>query len=78
MKSDAKERRVKAIARLERQLEAGTKVVGGKFTANLTNEQYEAFLGMQHQDNRKHPVAVLTDKDRERIQREIEVLKTRV
>jgi len=78
MKSDAKQRRERAIVRLEAQLKAGTKVVGGKFTANLTNEQYESFLSSQHQSNRKHPVAVLTDKDRERIQKEIDVLKSRI
>jgi len=44
----------------------------------LTNEQYESFLSSQHQSNRKHPVAVLTDKDRERIQKEIDVLKSRI
>lgn len=55
MKSDAKQRRERAIVRLEAQLKAGTKVL--------------PVLGA---------VAVLTDKDRERIQREIDVLKSRI
>ncbi len=55
MKSDAKQRRERAIVRLEAQLKAGTKVLP------VTGA-----------------VAVLTDKDRERIQKEIDVLKTRI
>jgi hypothetical protein len=55
MKSDAKQRRERAIVRLEAQLKAGTKVL--------------PVLGA---------VAVLIDKDRERIQKEIDVLKSRI
>ena len=63
MKSDAKQRRERAIVRLEAQLKAGTKT---EKVSQLTL----ATTGANQ--------LPLTDKDRERIQKEIDVLKSRI
>jgi hypothetical protein len=75
MKSDVKQRRERAIVRLEAQLKAGTKVLPISKVAGLSMDEIA--------DAKKHSTAdeirvSLTDKDRERIQKEIDVLKSRI
>jgi hypothetical protein len=78
MKSDAKARRERNIARLESQLKTGTKTATNKFLSSLSKDEYVNFLDSQLPENRKYPITKLTDKNRERIQKEIDILKTRI
>jgi len=78
MKSDAKARRIRVIARLEKQLKQGYVIVSNKFMSLLSDENYKNFMDSQKPEHRKAPIRNLTDKDRERIVEQIEVLKTRI
>ena len=75
MKSSAKARRVRVIAMLENQLKAGTKTLSKKKVDLLTAEELKEAAKYSTADAVKLP---LTEKDRERIEGQIQTLKTRI